>query len=147
MKKRKKPQQFIQKPTYDGGPKAMNEFISRSLKYPPEALEAKMEGTVRLRMRINYKGAVEHVQIITSLGYGCDEEASRVAKLLKFKVPTNRGIKAHFHKTLNFHFRLPSPKAEENVQQLQYTMTKSNPYQGQQAQEVSKNYSYTIEIN
>ncbi len=142
MKKGKKPKQFIQKPIYDGGPKAMREFIRQSLKFPKEAFQAKIEGTVRLRIRINYKGIVEHSNIIAGLGYGCDEEAKRVAELLTFKVPINRGVRAHFHKTLNFHFRLP--KEKETEQTLQYTITKETKAKTEDSQANKKSYDYSI---
>ena len=126
MKKGRKPEQFIKSPIYEGGPKAMLEFIKQSLKYPKEAQAAKVKGTVRVRIRINYKGVVEQTKVIAGLGHGCDEEAQRVASLLTFKTPKNRGIKAHFHKTLNFHFRLPKPTKKVVKQTLQYTITQTN---------------------
>lgn len=147
MKKERRPKQFVQKPTYEGGPKAMIAFISQSLKYPKEALKSKIEGTVRLRIRINYKGVVEKTNIIAGLGHGCDEEAQRVAELLQFKVPVNRGIRAHFHKTLNFHFRLPKTKTEEEqIQGLQYTIVSDNNKQDKEDGS-SPNTGYGYQIN
>lgn len=147
MKKGRKPQQFIKKPIYEGGPKAMMEFIRQSLKYPKEAHDAKIKGTVRVRIRINYKGIVEKTTIIAGLGYGCDVEAQRVANLLKFKMPKNRGIKAHFHKTLNFHFRLPKKTIKDKKQILQYTITQSSGDTGKIEGRIKKEgYGYKIEL-
>ena len=156
MKKGRKPQQFIKKPIYEGGPKAMMAFIKQSLKYPKEAHEAKIKGTVRVRIRINYKGIVENTKVIAGLGYGCDEEAQRVAGLLTFKMPKNRGIKAHFHRTLNFHFRLPKKKVTKQQgltnsttgkkQTIQYTITQSSTDSGTIKGSIKKtNYKYKIE--
>jgi len=148
MKKGRKPEQFIKKPIYEGGPKAMLEFIKHSLKYPKEAQAAKVKGTVRVRIRINYKGIVEQTKVIAGLGYGCDEEAQRVASLLTFKMPKNRGIKAHFHKTLNFHFRLPKPTEKTVPQALQYTITQTSNEGGTIGGTVKKErYGYVINID
>lgn len=111
MHKEKKDKHFIQKPVYEGGPKAMRAFISKNLRYPKEALAHKIEGTVSLNFTINYQGKVTEVKIISGLGYGCDEEAIRVVRLLKFEVAKIRKMKVKFHKNLNVHFRLPKAKA------------------------------------
>ena len=100
MHKEKKGKYFIISPFYEGGLKAMREFISQNKKYPKEALEEKIEGTVFIKYTINFKGKVIETKVVKSLGYGCDEEAERVIKLMKFEAPKNRGIKVKFFKIL-----------------------------------------------
>ena len=107
MKKERKDHQFIKKPYYEGGITAMKDFIKTNLSYPSTALHQKVEGTVYVRYTINYKGKVIDARIIAGIGYGCDEEALRLVKLLEFIVPKNRNLKAVFHKDLQIHFRLP----------------------------------------
>ena len=48
MKKSKQAKNFIQRPSYPGGRAAMNELIKRELRYPEKALEAKVEGKVKV---------------------------------------------------------------------------------------------------
>ena len=67
MKKERKESSFIKKPVYLGGSKAMKEFIAKELVYPKEALENKIEGTVRMRYDIDYKGIVFNVYILSGL--------------------------------------------------------------------------------
>lgn len=107
----------------------MREFISKNKKYPKEALDEKIEGTVLIKYTINYKGKVIETKVVKSLGYGCDEEAQRVVKLLKFEAPKNRGIKVKFFKNIQIHFRLPKEKEKPAPKQVQssisYTITNS----------------------
>ena len=107
MQREKKEKHFLQKPTYPGGAKAMGVFLSQHLKYPAEAMAHKIGGLVQVELTISHTGDVVETRIIHGLGYGCDEEAKRVAKLLRFHVPKNRGIKVRFFKKINIHFHLP----------------------------------------
>lgn len=142
MKIEKKDKHFINKPSYPGGPKALWTFIRKNLRYPKEALENGISGVVRLKYSINGKGEVFSTQIIHSLGYGCDEEASRVISLLKYNVPKQRRVKAKFHKTINVKFKPQKKKT------IKVTYTKSKPALKENAKEDKKSgYEYTININ
>ena len=132
MEKEKKPKHFIAQPTYPGGSKAMTDFIYKNLRFPKLAAEAKLEGMVFLRYDIDDKGRVTDVLVIKSLGKGCDEEAVRVTKMLRFDVPKNRGLRVTFHKNLRIQFKMAKPVeiapppilAQPQVQmQLNYTVT------------------------
>ena len=155
MKKERKSKHFIKKPTYEGGPTAFKAFISQHLHYPKAALEGKVEGTVFVRYTINHKGKVIDTKIISGVGYGCDEEAARIVRLLTFKVPRNRGVKAIFHKNVQIHFRLPQQKVVDTPELLpptpstiQYTMTSSaNKEALPENQPAPKNNSYTYTIS
>lgn len=154
MKKERKDHQFIKKPYYEGGMTALKNFIKKNLTYPPSALQQKIEGTVFIRYTINYKGKVIDTKIISGIGHGCDEEAIRLVKLLEFKVPKNRNVKAIFHKNLQIHFRLPTTKIEEEpvlpsnslTIQYNYTTTKQETPQPIQKKK-EKGGSYEITIN
>ncbi|MEM6322004.1 MAG: energy transducer TonB, partial [Bacteroidota bacterium] len=97
MKKERKDHQFIKKPYYEGGISAMRMFIKKHLVYPEIAKKRQIEGTVYLRYTINQKGEVIDSKVIRGIGHGCDEEATRLVRLLKFKVPKNRRPKLLFH--------------------------------------------------
>lgn len=107
MKKQKK---FIQTPQYPGGRKALGEFIISNLKYPEKASENNIEGVVVVVIDINEKGNVIRTRVKKKLGYGCDDEAQRVSKLLKFKSVKNRKVRVTAHRTINFNFRKPKEK-------------------------------------
>lgn len=152
MQKEKKDKHFIQKPSYEGGPKAMRAFIGNNLRYPKEAIKNKIEGTVSLNFTINYLGKVTEVKIISGLGHGCDEEAIRVVKLLKFKVAKTRKMKVKFHKNLNIHFRKPKQAAKpapkrEAPPQVNYTYVSSQAKQATEDKSAKKKGGYTITID
>jgi len=126
MQKEKKDKHFLKKPIYPGGPDAMSAFISSSLVYPQAAIDQKISGMVQLELTISHQGEVLEAKVLHGLGYGCDEEAKRVARLLKFHVPKNRGIKVRFFKKINIHFgiketpNIPAPLPEKTSGQGNY---------------------------
>ncbi|MCI5081228.1 MAG: energy transducer TonB [Saprospiraceae bacterium] len=146
MQKEKKEKNFIKKPIYEGGAKAMKAFIAKHLKYPPEALAQKTEGTVYLKYSIDHKGKVVDTQVISGIGHGCDEEAERLVKKLEFKVPKNRGVKVLFHKNIQIHFHLPKVAPKQTTTQLQYTLIPQKTTKQDQSKQNDKggSYSYTI---
>ena len=141
MPKERKDKHFVKKPIYQGGLRAMRDFISKHKKYPQEALEKKIEGSVYLKYSIDYKGKVTEAKVIKSVGFGCDEEAIRVVKLLRFQVPKNRGVRVKFYKNIHIHFRLPKQKSTKT--QINYSLTTSKDKEKPQ----KKGKSYTIQIN
>lgn len=138
MKKERKPEEFIHHPGYPGGTEALREFIRRNLRYPAEALKNKVEGTVAVTYQIDYKGNVIDAKIKSGIGYGCDEEAVRVVKLLKFAVAKHHKLRVTFHRTINIHFRLPKPKRRQVHLAYDYVEKKK---------EGSRNYTYRISFN
>lgn len=141
MKKEAKDKHFIKKPIYEGGPKAMKQFVRDHLQYPPEALENQIEGTVFVRYDINHQGKVTDATVIKGIGYGCDEEAIRITRLLSFTVPKTRGLRVIFHKNIQIHFRLPPKKNSEPVT-FQYNYIEKPKPSG-----TAEGGGYTITIN
>ena len=107
MKKEKKDKDFIKSAYFEGGRAALEAFVKKELRYPKEALQAKIEGTVSVRYTVDYKGKVIEAGIISGLGHGCDEEALRIVRKLQFKVPNDGKIKSKYSLKLHIHFRLP----------------------------------------
>lgn len=68
-------------PEFPGGHSAFTKFISSNLKYPKEAKDNKIEGRVIVNFIIERDGALSNIKILRGIGYGCDEEASRVMNL------------------------------------------------------------------
>ncbi|PCJ67388.1 MAG: hypothetical protein COA58_03450 [Bacteroidetes bacterium] len=69
------------KAEYYGGDSAMSVFISTQVVYPDAAFEENVSGEVRLQFVINKRGGVQEIQIISdSMGFGLEEEATRVIK-------------------------------------------------------------------
>ena len=150
MEKQKKAKHFLQQPDYPGGPKELTKFIYENLRYPAEALEAKVEGTVMIEYDIDYKGKVVDTRILQGLGYGCDEEADRVVRLLKFAVGRNRGVKVIFHKKAQIRFKIPAPAKIQppppQAPNLQVNYVYTTPATAPAEQPKTGTYSYTITL-
>ncbi len=153
MKKETKDKHFIKKPEYVGGAKAMKQFIKENLKYPKEALKNKIEGTVSIDYKVDNQGKVMSAKVISGLGYGCDEEALRLVKSLKFSTARNRKMRVTFNKKIQIHFRLPkekpSAKPVQSPSQPQYTGIQYQyiPKKKKKQTAKKKGKSYTITYN
>lgn len=60
----------------DGG--NIGTYIARNLKFPAEAKEREIQGTVRLSFVVETDGSVSNIVIVNSVGGGCDNEAIRL---------------------------------------------------------------------
>ncbi|MEL6388890.1 MAG: energy transducer TonB [Bacteroidota bacterium] len=149
MQRNKSAKNFLPKPIYRGGPKAMRMFIKDTLTYPPEAREQRIQGVVVLRITIDYQGNVIDSKIKAGLGFGCDEEAQRVVSLMKFEFNRKaRKRRVLYHKTINITFRLPKSKPANQTSaqktKLTYRIVKSSPEITQKTDPSPESYSYTI---
>lgn len=73
--------------SYPQGDGELAKFIKLNLKYPKEALEKEIEGKVWCKFFIEIDGTITNIKVIRSLGYGCDEEAVRIIKLMPKWIP------------------------------------------------------------
>ncbi|PIQ22131.1 MAG: hypothetical protein COW65_04915 [Cytophagales bacterium CG18_big_fil_WC_8_21_14_2_50_42_9] len=97
---------FIEQiPTYPGGEAAMQKFVAKNLKYTKEAKKANVHGLVIAQFVVDTTGAVTDVNIVKKLGYGLDDEATRVINSFpKFKPAIQDGKPVSFRFTLPFRF-------------------------------------------
>jgi protein TonB len=147
MKKSAKDKDFIKQPWYEGGTQALRKFISDNLVYPPEALAQRIEGTVFVKYDIDYRGDVSTAHVISALGYGCDEEAVRLVKMLKFKVEKPRGVHVLFHRNIQVHFRLPKAKELPTATfQYQYVAAKEKRDEPAKSDNAGSGYTFTISL-
>ncbi|MDJ1494571.1 energy transducer TonB [Cytophagaceae bacterium DM2B3-1] len=73
-------------PEFPGGLKALYDFFKKNVQYPEEAKNAKIDEILFLMFVVEKDGSISNPTIRKRLGYGCDEEALRVLKLVpKFK--------------------------------------------------------------
>lgn len=137
----KKDPKFLKLPKYPGGKEAFQEFVKKNLKYPKEAFDKKIEGAVYVMYRVDGMGNVIEVQVTKGLGFGCDEEAIRVIKLLNYEKAKNRGLRVVATMRTRINFKLP--KAPEI--QFEYT-AKSKPAAATKKTEkpAGESYEYTI---
>lgn len=142
MPKDKKTKQFLHLPLYPGGKKAFGEFIRQNLRYPEEAVKNRIEGRVFVSFQVNDFGEVISASVIHGIGYGCDEEAMRVVKLMKYDKAKNRGLRLISTVKTHIVFKLPVQTG------LQYTVVKDpvKPKEPEEKKKESVTYSYTIKF-
>lgn len=148
MEKDRKKTKFIHQPEYPGGPKELTKFIYQHLRYPQTAFDANTEGVVLVEYDIDYQGNVVSTRILHSVGMGCDEEASRVVRLLKFDVPKNRGVHVIFHQKVRVQFKKPKtqPKVEQAMQ-VSYTVSVAPKTAQKETPKPAEGKTYTYTVN
>ena len=67
----------VAKPYFANGGN-MAKYISSNLRFPAEAKEREIQGTVRLSFVVEKDGSVSNIVIVNSVGGGCDNEAIRL---------------------------------------------------------------------
>lgn len=94
-------------PEFPGGPAKLLEYIQKNLEYPEAARENEIQGRVFVGFIVEEDGSVSNVKILRGIGYGCDEEAIRLADSLpKFKPGKQRGKPIRVQYTLPIVFKL-----------------------------------------
>jgi TonB family protein len=132
----------LKMPVYPGGKKALHEFITKNVRYPKEAEDANIGGSVIVGYEITDNGIVQNPHIIKSLGYGCDEEAIRVIGLLRYEKVRNKRVRVKLTTKTTIHFNLSKLSINYSV-----TGTKepAKPEAGP-GQDQNVNYTYTIDL-
>jgi TonB family protein len=67
-------------PSPAGGMAGWNKYLSENLRYPPNAQRKGIEGTVIVAFVVNTDGTTTDIQILRSVGGGCDEEVIRIVQ-------------------------------------------------------------------
>ena len=67
-------------PTPEIGNDAYIEYLKENLKYPEEARENNIDGTVVITVVVQEDGSLVNFEVKRGLGFGCDEEAIRLIK-------------------------------------------------------------------
>ncbi|RYE31652.1 MAG: hypothetical protein EOP48_31385, partial [Sphingobacteriales bacterium] len=76
---------------YPGGRKAFLDYFYKNFQYPEEAIEKNAQGTIYCEVFISEEGVIEKVEFPgRKLGYGLEEEASRVIMGVKHVIPASK---------------------------------------------------------
>lgn len=139
----KKTKKFLKLPTYPGGRDAYRKFVAEQLIYPPLALEKGIQGTVYLSYVVDDMGEVIEAKVLRGLGYGCDEEALRIIRLLHYRKVNNRGFRLRSEIKTGIRFILPVQATG-----IQYTyILSSTPDKKAPDTDQAPSYNYTITLN
>ena len=94
-------------PEYPGGLQKLQEYLGKNIKYPQMARESGIQGRVFVNFVVEPDGSVSNVNVMRSLGGGCDEEAMRVVKSMpKWKPGKQRGKAVRVSYILPVNFKL-----------------------------------------
>jgi TonB family protein len=99
----KRPQQV---PMYPEGNFALKAFIKANLEYPHQAQLSNLQGVVMLHFVVEPSGLVTNIGVKKSIGGGCDEEAIRVLKLIKWYPGKKNDVLVRVEQNYPFYFVL-----------------------------------------
>jgi protein TonB len=88
-----------------------SDSCGRSIKYPDEAEQLGIEGTVKLKVELDDKGKVHDIRVVKGLGHGLDQVALNAMKhspACRFSPAIGSDNKpAAFVVNYEFHFEIP----------------------------------------
>ncbi len=94
-------------PSFMGGNSEMYKFLGKNLKYPTAAQRANIQGKVFLSFIVEKDGSITDIETMRGIGFGCDEEAMRVVKLMpKWIAGKQNGRNVRVKFTIPVFFRL-----------------------------------------
>jgi TonB family protein len=100
-------------PVFPGGEKALLDYINHNLKYPIDAQENEVQGTVIVRFVVSSEGKVEQVEVLRNVSPSLDNEGVRVVSSLPDWTPgEENGKKVSVYYTLPLKFRLEVDKSQ-----------------------------------
>jgi periplasmic protein TonB len=67
-------------PSFFSGKNGLAAFLKTNVRYPAAADSAKVTGTVTISFIVEKTGALSGLNVVNSIGHGCDEEALRVVR-------------------------------------------------------------------
>jgi protein TonB len=76
-----------QMPAFPGGDAALLRFMASRLSYPSQALEHSISGKVHVSFTVDSEGRLRDPRVVKGLGYGLDEEAIRLLRLMPWWNP------------------------------------------------------------
>lgn len=94
-------------PEFPGGPEKLLEYLNENQRYPEMARENDIQGRVYVQFVVEPDGSISNVEVIRSIGGGCDEEAVRlVQNMPKFKPGKMNGYPVRVQYTVPVKFML-----------------------------------------
>jgi TonB family protein len=94
-------------PSFPGGEIARLKYLARNLRYPAQAAEEGIQGTVYVSFVVKTNGSLSDIKILRGIGGGCDDEALRVVKKMPTWIPgAQNGKNVPVLYTLKVDFRL-----------------------------------------
>jgi TonB family protein len=99
---------FQKSASFQGGNQGWRNYLTKNLKYPKEAMQNDIQGTVMLEFTINTDGTLEDIRVISSPGQVLSDEALRLIKLSPNWEPAikfNEPVKGKIRQPITFMFQ------------------------------------------
>lgn len=97
-------------PQFPGGERALRSYLDRNIRYPQEALDRGISGTVHIKFVVNADGTIGGTEVLRDIGGGCGDEAVRVIKEMpRWSQGIKDGTTVPVWFTLPVIFQLPGP--------------------------------------
>ena len=143
--KREKEKKFLKIPSYPGGNEGFKNYIKENLHYPESALQHLIEGTVYLEYSVDNIGMVADEIVIHGIGHGCDEEALRLVRSLKYNPVKNKGVRMKVKMKTRIRFELPDELKPKSSVNFNYTPVVPKDVTNPDSP-AGTTYSYTITL-
>ena len=93
--------------SFPGGFSEWGKFLQDNMKYPKMAKRLRIEGKVQLSFIVAADGSISDIEVLRSIGGGCDEEAKRVLEMSpKWNPGLQRGNPVKSRMSIFIHFVL-----------------------------------------
>ena len=99
--------QWEKQPEFPGGNDAMISFIDSIFRYPPEAIEKKVQGRVITNFVIEKDGSVTEVKLARGVDSLLDNEAIRILGLMPKWIPAEQWTSEQTSSIVRVRFTLP----------------------------------------
>jgi protein TonB len=145
--KKTRKRNFLRIPEFPGGKDAYLQFIKENIIYPEQAILNKVEGNVHVVYTVNNIGEIADIIVAKGIGSGCDEEAMRVIRLMKYEPARNRGVKMKVEMKTRISFKLPEavqPVNQTDIQLNYSAVTSEKPNSPEPKSQAV--YNYTINL-
>jgi TonB family protein len=94
-------------PVFEEKGMSLEKFISQNIKYPETAYRQSISGTVSLRFVVELHGRVSNIKVMSPVGGGCTQEATRLLQLLNWMpgIKDQKAVRTFMN--LEVRFKLP----------------------------------------
>ncbi|MCF8228849.1 MAG: energy transducer TonB [Bacteroidales bacterium] len=84
----------------------LSKFIQKNLSYPELAMQQSIKGNVRIEFVVETSGKASHFRIIEGIGGGCNEEAKKIIKLMRWEPGKLDSIPVRTRMSMEIRFNL-----------------------------------------
>lgn len=145
--KNRQKKNFIRIPAFPGGKDAYRQFIKENIVYPEQAILNKVEGYVHVVYTVNNIGEIVDAEVTKGIGFGCDEEAIRVIRMMKYEPVRNRGVRMKVEIKTRIQYNLPENVPNNNQAEIQLNYLSTTPEKQNSPEPKSQAvYNYTINL-